>query len=123
MTNQISSDFQALRDTIQNAIDEGRIGTPQFFRCIATMPAEVGFRSVLDELKSLANGFFGGSSSLSHEMGSEGVYNTEMLKWPQGQSAIITVSRAMSGKFPNLDLMLIGSRGTLYHNDSLGVLS
>ena len=120
MANKTLSDAEALSDTIQATIDEGRIGTPQFFRCIATVSAANEFVQVLDELRSLANRFFDGPTCGTHVMTSDGVYSTEMLKWPEGQSAIITVSLTEPDSAPNLDLMLIGSKGTLYHDDPLG---
>ncbi len=123
MVNRALIDLETLRGTIQDAIDEGRIGTPQFFRCMVTVSEKEEFETIAGEIKSLADDFFGGVPSLSHEIGSDGIYSTEMLKWPKGQSAIITVSRADSGKYSNLDLMTIGSRGALYHDDLLEVRS
>lgn len=114
------SDIQALRDTVQSTIDEGRIGTPQLFRCIATVSADSRFSPVLDELRLLAEGFFGGPPFQTHEMGNDRDYSTEILKWSRGQSAIVTVGRAMPNSNPQIDFMLIGSRGALYHEDTLG---
>ena len=115
-----ASDVEALRGTIQSAINEGRIGTPQFFRCIATVSAKSGLNQMLTEFRTLAEGFFGGAPIQTHEMGNDSDYSTEMLKWAKGQSAIITLGRTMPNSLPQLDLMLIGSRGALYHENSLG---
>jgi hypothetical protein len=38
-----------------------------------------------------------------------------MAKWATGQAALVTVSATISDDAPDIDLMLIGSRGTLYH--------
>jgi hypothetical protein len=38
-----------------------------------------------------------------------------MAKWATGQAALVTVSTTILDGAPDIDLMLIGSRGTLYH--------
>jgi hypothetical protein len=52
----------------------------------------------------------------SHGIGNDsGIYMSVMLKWNGGQCAMVSVTAVPNISFPNFDLMLIGSRGTLYH--------
>ena len=109
-------DLTSLRETVQRALDQGRIGTPRFLRCIARAdsPGELG--RALDDLVSLGEAWFGSPPVQRHMVGSDGgAYVSEMLKWPEGQGAIIAVTSAPTKGFPQFDLMLVGSRGTLYH--------
>ncbi len=109
-----SIDIEGLRKVVQDAIAEGRIGTPSFMRCIAqTDGANVD--GLVEELTALGGTWFGSKPLTNYSPGAaEGVYRTAVLKWPKGQGAVITVS--ISGDTTqSLNLMLIGSRGTLYH--------
>ena len=40
---------------------------------------------------------------------------TDLLKWPDGQGALIVVSSTPQETGVSIDLMLLGSRGVLYH--------
>ena len=106
----------ALQAAVQSTIDEGRIGKPQFLRCIAQVADRKDLGSALSELVSLADGWFDSSSTQRHKP-DDGMrsYLTEMRKWPGGQGAIFTVSSTPLDGMPHLDLMLVGSKGTLYH--------
>ena len=43
------------------------------------------------------------------------MYLTEVSTWDTGQGALITVSASGGGGTADIDLMVVGSRGTLYH--------
>ena len=43
------------------------------------------------------------------------MYLTEMSTWDTGQGALITVSATGGNGSADIDLMVVGSRGTLYH--------
>ena len=112
------TNLSSLQQVVQQAIDEGRLGKPRFLRCLAQVSSAAKIEGTLSELASLADGWFGSESGASYRLGEgSGVYLTEMLRWSQGQGALITVSTEPSGSRPGLDLMLVGSRGTLYHED------
>jgi len=97
-------------------IDNGSLGAPKFMRCIARA-GDPGQLSVsLGKLESLGEAWFGSRHVHSYRLGENtGLYLTEMLKWPDGQSALLTVSAGPTEGTLGLDLMLVGSRGTLYH--------
>ena len=108
--------LENLRGVVQAAIDEGSLGAPRYLRCVAAIPAEDRMEDAAGALAGLASAWFGSEPGSRYTLGgSGGVYVTEMQQWPQGQGAIITVSRSQSAS--KLDLMLIGSRGTLYHEE------
>ncbi len=104
----------SLRDTVQKTIDEGRLGRPQFMRCFARAGAPENLASSLGELESLGEAWFGSPHAQSYRLGEDStLYQTEMLKWSDGQGAILTATA--SADSPQIDLLLVGSRGTLYH--------
>ena len=105
-----------LRRVVQEAIDQGRLGGPKFLRCIARADGPEQLDSALSELVSLAEGWFGSSPRQRYRpAGDHQVYLTEILKWPGGEGALLTVTAVASEATPRLDLMLVGSRGVLYH--------
>jgi len=109
--DMVVADLSALSETIQEAIGEERLGQPQFLRCIAQVPA-ARLGDAVDEWIALGETWFGSPVATRHRLGDgSGVYITEMAKWETGQAALVTVSDGA----PSIDLMLIGSRGTLYH--------
>ena len=108
-------DISDLQDAVSVAIDQGRLGALQFMRCHALAQAPSELAAALNELESLAEAWFGFRPAQTYRLGEDsGVYITQMSKWDGGQGAIITVSLDLEGA-PRIDLMLIGSRGTLYH--------
>ena len=106
-----------MRGAVSNAIDEGRVGTPKFLRCIAQTAGPEGLDVTLNDLLSLAEVCFGASPTKRHDLtDGSGTYLSEMVKWDQGQSAILTVAPGPANAPETLDLMLVGSRGALYNN-------
>lgn len=113
--DMVAADLSALSEVVQEAIGEERLGQPQFFRCIAQAPA-ASLGDAVDEWVALGEAWFGSSVATRHRLGEgSGVYVTEMAKWETGQAALVTVSSTGSDGAPAIDMMLIGSRGTLYH--------
>ena len=107
----ITPTASGLHSAIQTAIDEGRVGRPQFLRCIVSVGDSGKIDSALRELMGLASDIFGSESIQSHSQGDPDVYRSEMLKWQGSQGALLIVNAGV----PYVDLMLLGSRGTLYH--------
>ena len=112
----IQAEMFDLRRVVQDAIDDGRLGSPKFIRCIASASESTQMTTVLDELTSMGESWFGSYPAQRFRMGEKsGVYLTETIKWPQGQSALITIFSVPTKRASQFDLMLIGSRGTLYY--------
>ena len=109
-------DLSPLSEVVQNAIEEERLGQPQFLRCIAKVPDSARLGDSVDEWIVLGETWFGSAVTTRHRLGEgSGIYITEIAKWETGQAALITVSSTRSDGGSAIDLMLIGSRGTLYH--------
>lgn len=106
---------QTLRDQVQATIEEGRLGTPQFLRVLARATAGQSLERALEATLDLASLWFGGPPQRRDRIGGEeGTYLTELARWPQGQGAVITVLAHDLAGAPQMDLVLMGSRGALY---------
>ena len=113
--DMVVADLSALSEVVQEAIGEERLGQPQFLRCLVQVSAD-RLGDAINEWIALGEAWFGSSVATRHRLGDgSGVYLTEMAKWETGQAALITVSSTGSNGAPAIDLMLIGSRGTIYH--------
>ncbi len=108
--------LEALQQVVQDAIDQERLGEPQFIRCVVRAPDERSLGTVLDRIASMGASWFGSAPANRTRRGAgSGVYLTEMSTWDTGQSAILTVSATIGVGSQGIDLMLVGSRGALYH--------
>ena len=109
-------ELDSIRSTVQTAIDQGRLGEPRFLRCIANTKSADEIKGSMAKLKSLGESWFGSPVDESHRIGNDSsIYMSVMLKWNGGQCALVSVTAVPNISFPNFDLRLIGSRGTLYH--------
>ena len=109
------TELSQLREVVSDAIDGGRLGVTRFLRCHAVTDDPRLLGASLSALTSLGDAWFGSSPSQAYRLGEDsGLYVTEMLKWQGGQGAIVTVSVG-SAPEPRIDLLLVGSKGSLYH--------
>lgn len=105
-----------LQDVVQQALEQERLGAPRFLRCMANVSNPRLLQDALNKLTTLSEVWFGSYPTRRHIVGRvEAVYHSEILVWNTGQSALLAVSLASLDHSSELDLMLIGSRGTLYH--------
>ncbi len=111
----LHTDLTQLRKVVEQAITQGRLGRPQFLRCIAQAADPDRPGQTLTALVSLVESWFGAPVVRRFDLESDSkVSLTQMLKWPGGQAALITISAQHAVGDCELDLMLIGSRGTVY---------
>ena len=111
------TELARIRDVVAEVIDEGRLGVARFLRCHAVTADAAVLDSSMASLTSLGEAWFGSRPAQTHRLGEgSGLYLTDMLTWDGGQGAIVTVS---VGSYPEarLDLLLVGSKGSLYHQD------
>ena len=109
------TELAQVREVVTEVIDEGRLGVARFLRCHAVTADPGLLDSSLAALTSLGDSWFGSRPTRTHRLGEgSGLYLTEMLTWDGGQGAICTVSVG-SYPEPRLDLLLVGSKGSLYH--------
>ena len=108
--------MQDLEQAVRHAIDDGSLGAPRFARFVAYSPLP-GLTSITaNRLAAMSEGWFGKPcANRSTRLDPTGVSVTDLLKWPDGQGALIIVSSSPQTTGARIDLMLIGSRGVLYH--------
>ena len=115
MTTQ-TDHMQQLELAVSRAIDDGSVGVPRFARFVAYSPLS-GLTSITaNRLAAMSEGWFGKPcAKRSTRRDPTGVSVTDLLKWTDGQGALIVVSSSPSSTGASIDLMLLGSRGVLYH--------
>jgi hypothetical protein len=69
------------------------------------------------EAEGVAAAWFGGQPDSAYSIGGSGAPTVTALKWAAGQSAILSVSAGANGPVGG-NVMLMGSRGTIYHEIS-----
>ena len=112
---------------VQGVIDRGGIGRPGALRLtVHVRGGEAEAWQLQVEAEGLAAAWFGGKPDSAYAIGgsrgSSGLVpgeNSERptvtaLKWPKGESAILSVSAGARGSTGG-NVMLMGSRGSLYH--------
>lgn len=116
MTTTHTDHLQQLDQAVRRAIDDGSLGTPRFARFVAYSPLS-GLTSITaNRLVAMSEGWFGvPCASRSTRRDPTGVSVTDLLKWSDGQGALIVVSSSPQANGTSIDLMLLGSRGVLYH--------
>jgi len=116
LTQQAEADWDALRTTVRRVIEEGRLGTPAVVRCLlrpGTGSEEISAGTA--KLTALAADWFGCEPSASYSVGSADAGHTiTSLRFPGGRLALIGVGTGPAGDEGGGDLMVLGSRGTLY---------
>ena len=111
------TELARIREVVAEVVDGGSLGVARFLRCHAVTPDARQIGSALAALRSLGETWFGAGSARTHRLGEgSGRYLTDMLTWDGGQGAIVTVSVG-SYPEPRLDLLLVGSKGSLYHQE------
>ena len=116
MTTTHTDHLEQLDQAVRRAIDDGSLGTPRFARFVAYSPLSGLTAITANRLADISEGWFG--SPCANRMTRRdptGVSVTDLLKWPDGQGALIVVSSTPQATGASIDLMLLGSRGVLYH--------
>ena len=115
-------EWQDLQIRIQKVLSDGRLGRPSFARAFAQAtggPQEA--RATLAAMTAMANAWFGADASVLYAAGGEeSGHLVSLLRWPGGQSAVLSVGPGGPGP-ARLDLTLLGSRGAIYYRTPEGV--
>ena len=115
-------ELEALQAVVQKVLNEGRLGKPSFARAFAQAaggPQEA--TAALAAMTAMANAWFGADATVLHAAGGEETgHMVSLLRWPEGQSAILSVGPGGPGP-TRLDLALLGSRGAVYYRTPEGV--
>ncbi len=109
-----------LKDALQSVIDKDRIGSPVFIRAILNITDNV------ETLIQPTTGLIAFSNELlpseSHSVyaqaSDDDIQVTVMLHYVGGQMALLSTNRVNSQT--DIDLMLVGNKGVIYHQTPIG---
>ena len=114
--------IQSLQQSVQSVIDEGRIGSPVFLRCIVHAPIEAADTvGGIAALTAIANNWMPNPPEQIYAIDdADRTQITAMVKYAGGQSALLSVNRLPAGGEVTVDLRLIGNNGIIYHETPTG---
>ncbi len=108
--------WESLQAAVQRVIDEGRIGRPVALRL--TVHARGGALEAEQHrqaAEAAGAAWFGGQPQSTYSVGDQDKLLVTAFKWAEGQSAILSISAGQTGHVGG-NMMLMGSRGTIYHD-------
>ena len=114
--------IQSLQQSVQSVIDEGRIGSPVFLRCIVHAPIEAADTvGGIAALTAIANNWMPNPPEQIYAIdNADRTQITAMVKYTGGQSALLSVNRLPAGGEVTVDLRLVGNNGIIYHETPTG---
>ena len=114
--------LQSLQQSVQSVIDEGRIGSPVFLRCIVHAPIEAADTvGGIAALTAIANNWMPNPPEQIYVLdNTDKTQITAMVKYAGGQSALLSVNRLPVGGEVTVDLRLVGNNGIIYHETPTG---
>ena len=114
--------IQSLQQSVQSVIDEGRIGSPVFLRCIVHAPIEATDTvGGIAALTAIANNWMPNPPEQIYAIdNADRTQITAMVKYAGGQSALLSVNRLPAGGEVTVDLRLVGNNGIIYHETPTG---
>ena len=114
--------IQSLQQSVQSVIDEGRIGSPVFLRCIVHAPIEAADTvGGIAALTAIANNWMPDPPEQVYALdNADRTQITAMVKYAGGQSALLSVNRLPAGGEVTVDLRLVGNNGIIYHETPTG---
>lgn len=114
--------IQSLQQSVQSVIDEERIGSPVFLRCIVRAPIEASDAvEGVAALTAIANGWMPNPPEQIYALDNpDATQITAMVKYAGGQSALLSVNRIPAGGEVAVDLRLVGNNGIIYHETPTG---
>ena len=129
--------MQSLQQSVQSVINEGRIGSPVFLRCMLQIPIEgENIVQVTAALAALANTWMPSSPEQIYvQESADAIQSTAMIQYSGGQTATVSVNcippdtRKINSTFDqtflkfeeaSVDLILIGNKGAIYHETPMG---
>ena len=114
--------IQSLQQSVQSVINEGRIGSPVFLRCIVHAPIEAADTvGGIAALTAIANSWMPNPPEQIYAIdNADRTQITAMVKYTGGQSALLSVNRLPAGGEVTVDLRLVGNNGIIYHETPTG---
>ena len=114
--------INSLQQSVQSVIDEGRIGSPVFLRCIVHAPSEAAAPvNGIAALTEIANNWMPDPPEQIYTLSNtDKTQITAMVKYTGGQSALLSVNRLPADGEVFVDLRLVGNNGIIYHETPTG---
>jgi len=114
--------MESLQESVQSVIDEGRIGSPVFLRCMFQLPtAKENAVQASAALTAIANAWMPSSPQQIYVQQSEdATQSTTMIQYVGGQTTILSVNRVPTHQETSIDLVLVGNQGVIYHETPVG---
>ena len=114
----MNQELERLNGALDHAIADGSIGIPRFLRCMVVCGGVRNPQQWFAELLELTNRLFGGSPPLRFPTGNgDDTIVGELMRWTDGRAALLSVFPGGVERTATIDLMLIGSKGVLYHEE------
>ena len=111
--------WATLQQTVAATLKTGRIGSPVFVRCTASM-AESPERLMAHfaQVAGSVNAWLADSAQRVYALGpAESGHLSVTLTYRSGRSAVLTVASAHD--HPQIDLAILGSKGAIYHREQI----
>ena len=114
--------IESLQQSVQSVIDEGRIGSPVFLRCMVYAPIEAADTvGEIAALTTIANEWMPDPPEQVYALdNADRTQITVMVKYAGGQSALLSMNRLPAGGEVTVDLRLVGNNGIIYHETPTG---
>ena len=112
--------MEKLKDALQSVIDKDRIGSPVFIRAILNIADNVeSLIQPTTRLIAFSNELMPSESHSVYVQASEDdIQVTVMIHYVGGQMALLSSNRVQSQT--DIDLMLVGNKGVIYHQTPIG---
>ena len=112
--------MELLKKSVQSVIDEDRIGSPVFLRCVLNIASEASsLMQPAAEIVALSNGWMPSQPQSIYAQGDvDATQVTVMVKYADGQMAVLSINRVDTET--GIDIMLVGNKGVIYHETPLG---
>lgn len=114
--------MESLQKSVQSVINDGRIGSPVFVRCLLQSPhADEDTVRASAALVNIANAWMPSSpEQIYAQQSQDGTQSTTMIKYAGGQTALLSVNRVAANQEESIDLALVGNKGAIYHETPRG---
>jgi hypothetical protein len=106
-------ELSLVQDALARIVSDGRIGKPRYVQCLFRADDAA---SHLDRLLRLSEAVFGSPADNVHKQSSCPGHLTAAVRWPGGESALLTVFAPAAKQRFKLDLVLLGSLGAIYYS-------
>lgn len=112
--------MEELKETLQSVIDQDRIGSPVFIRVVLNIAEDVDtLIHPASELVAFSNALIPSDiHNVYAQCSNDETQVTVMLHFVGGQMALLSTNRVDSQT--DIDLMLVGNKGVIYHQTPIG---